>query len=96
MDNLHFIGVGGVGMSGIFKIACMQGFQVTGSDLKASRYTQQLESVGGTVFIGHAAENVPAGDATVVISTAILENNPELVEARRRGCKIVHRADMLA
>lgn len=96
MEKLHFIGVGGVGMSGIAKIACMQGFQVTGSDLKASRYTQQLESVGGTVFVGHAASNVPEGDPTVVISTAILENNPELVEARRRGCKVVHRADMLA
>lgn len=96
MEKLHFIGVGGVGMSGIAKIACMQGFDVTGSDLKPSRYTQQLEDVGGTVFIGHSASNLPEGDPTVVISTAILDNNPELVEAKRRGCKIIHRADMLA
>lgn len=96
MEKLHFIGVGGVGMSGIAKIACMQGFEVTGSDLKASRYTRQLEEAGGKVFIGHGAENVPEGDPVVVISTAILENNPELVEAKRRGCRIIHRADMLA
>lgn len=96
MEKLHFIGVGGVGMSGIAKIACMQGFEVTGSDLKASRYTQQLESAGGKVFIGHDASNVPEGNPTVVISTAILDNNPELKEARKRGCRIVHRADMLA
>ena len=96
MEKLHFIGVGGVGMSGIAKIACMQGFDVTGSDLKQSRYTQQLEDAGGKVFIGHAAGNIPEGDPTIVISTAILDNNPELVEAKKRGCKIIHRADMLA
>lgn len=93
---LHFIGVGGVGMSGIARVAKDQGFRVSGSDLRGSRYTQQLEEAGIDVFIGQRAENIPEGDVTVVVSTAILDNNPELMEAHRRGLPIVHRAQMLA
>lgn len=93
---LHFIGVGGVGMSGIARVAKDQGFRVSGSDLRGSRYTQQLEEAGIPVFIGQRAENIPEGDVTVVVSTAILDNNPELMEAHRRGLPIVHRAQMLA
>lgn len=70
--------------------------QVSGSDIKESRYTKQLREAGITVFIGQKAENIPEGDPVVVISTAILENNPELIEARRRGLEIWHRAQMLA
>ena len=92
----HFIGVGGVGMSGIARVAHDQGMQVSGSDIKESRYTKQLREAGITVFIGQKAENIPEGDPVVVISTAILENNPELIEARRRGLEIWHRAQMLA
>ena len=93
---MHFIGVGGVGMSGIARVAHDQGMRVSGSDIKESRYTKQLREAGITVFIGQKAENIPEGDPVVVISTAILENNPELIEARRRGLEIWHRAQMLA
>ena len=95
-DKLHFIGVGGVGMSGIARVAHDQGMEVSGSDLKESRYTKQLREAGVTVFIGQDGANIPEGDPLVVVSTAILENNPELIEARRRGLNIWHRAQMLA
>ena len=95
-NQLHFIGVGGVGMSGIARVAHDQGLIVSGSDIKESRYTRQLREAGVAVSIGQRAENIPAGKPTVVVSTAILPNNPELVEARRRGLDIVHRAQMLA
>ena len=96
IKQVHFIGVGGVGMSGIARVAHDQGMQVSGSDIKESRYTKQLREAGITVFIGQKAENIPEGNPIVVISTAILENNPELIEARRRGLEIWHRAQMLA
>lgn len=96
IKQVHFIGVGGVGMSGIARVAHDEGMQVSGSDIKESRYTKQLREAGITVFIGQKAENIPEGDPVVVISTAILENNPELIEARRRGLEIWHRAQMLA
>ena len=95
-EQLHFIGVGGVGMSGIARVAHDQGMAVSGSDIKESRYTKQLRDAGVTVFIGQDGANIPDGDVTVVVSTAILENNPELIEARRRNLPIVHRAQMLA
>ena len=96
IKQVHFIGVGGVGMSGIARVAHDQGMQVSGSDIKESRYTKQLREAGITVFIGQKADNIPEGNPVIVISTAILENNPELIEARRRGLEIWHRAQMLA
>lgn len=96
IKQVHFIGVGGVGMSGIARVAHDQCMQVSGSDIKESRYTKQLREAGITVFIGQKAENIPEGNPVIVISTAILENNPELIEARRRGLEIWHRAQMLA
>ena len=105
MDNkissVHFIGVGGVGMSGIAKVAHDQGLIVTGSDIRDSRYTQQLRDAGITVHIGHAAENIAGtgkddGPDVVVISTAVLDNNVELQAAKQRGLTIWHRAQMLA
>lgn len=95
-ETVHFIGVGGVGMSGIARVAHDQGMAVSGSDLKESRYTKQLRDAGVTVFIGQDGANIPEGDPLVVVSTAILENNPELIEAKRRGLSIRHRAQMLA
>ena len=104
-DNapLHFIGVGGVGMSGIARVAADQGLVVTGSDIKESRYTKQLKAAGIDVRIGHDPANLPGGpgrdDAApdvVVVSTAILDNNPELIAAKERGLAIWHRAQMLA
>lgn len=96
MQKLHFIGIGGVGMSGIAKVAKCQGYDVSGSDLKASRYTAQLEEFGIPVAIGQSKDNIPDGDVTIIVSTAILDNNPELAEAKRRGLDIIHRADMLS
>jgi UDP-N-acetylmuramate--alanine ligase len=95
--KVHFIGIGGVGMSGIAHVAHDQGLQVSGSDLRSSRYTDQLKDAGVTVFIGQSADNLPDDDdAVVVVSTAILDNNPELKAAKERGMTIWHRAQMLA
>ena len=96
IQKVHFIGVGGVGMSGIAHVAHDQGMQVSGSDLKESRYTKQLREIGVDVHIGHDPSNIPEGDPVVVVSTAILDNNPELIAAKERGLSIWHRAQMLA
>ena len=93
---VHFIGVGGVGMSGIARVASDLGMKVSGSDMRPSRYTQQLEEAGIPVFIGHDAGNVPADCDVVVVSTAIPERNPELAAARERGITVWQRARMLA
>jgi len=92
---VHFIGVGGAGMSGIAAVLAALGVAVTGSDLKASRYTRHLEECGVPVRIGHEASQV-GGAALVVISSAIPAGNPELQEARRRGLPVLQRAEMLA
>lgn len=102
IKSVHFIGVGGVGMSGIARVAHDQGMQVTGSDMKESRYTLQLKEAGINVSIGeHSGRNIPGSTAedgpdVVVVTTAVLDNNLELMEAKRRGLKIWHRAQMLA
>lgn len=95
-DTLYFIGIGGVGMSGIARVAHNQGLNVSGSDLKSSRFTKQLEEAGIEVLYGQDAKNLPDGEPTVVVSTAILDDNPEFIEAKARGLNIVHRAQMLA
>jgi UDP-N-acetylmuramate--alanine ligase len=91
----HFIGVGGAGMSGIAHVLHARGVKVSGSDLKLSRYAQQLADEGVPVAIGHDAANL--GDPEiVVVSSAIPETNPELAEARRRSIPVWQRAKMLA
>lgn len=94
--RIHFIGVGGVGMSGIARVAHDQGHIVSGSDIKRSRYTDQLEEVGIGVFIGHDAANVPSHCDVVVASTAIPDTNPELIRARELDVEVWPRARMLA
>ena len=101
ITSVHFIGIGGVGMSGIARVAHDQGMVVSGSDLRESRYTKQLSDVGIQVFIGHDPSNIPtapdgSGPDVVVVTTAVLDNNPELIAARERGLEIWHRAQMLA
>ncbi len=102
IQSVHFIGIGGVGMSGIARVAHDQGMTVTGSDMKESRYTKQLAEAGVKVFIGeHSPANIPGtgkedGPDVVVVTTAVLDNNPELIAARERGLTIWHRAQMLA
>ncbi|MBI2691800.1 MAG: UDP-N-acetylmuramate--L-alanine ligase [Solirubrobacterales bacterium] len=93
--KLHLIGVGGVGMSGLAIAAQQLGADVTGSDREASSYTARLEQAGISVKIGQAAANLPEG-AEVVISTAILDSNPELAAAREQRRKILHRSELLA
>jgi UDP-N-acetylmuramate--alanine ligase len=92
---VHFIGIGGAGMSGIAMVLTRLGVEVTGSDLKASRYTRNLQAEGVDVRIGHSADNL--GDpAVVVISSAIPESNPELRAARALDLPVLARAEMLA
>jgi UDP-N-acetylmuramate--alanine ligase len=91
----HFIGVGGAGMSALALVLLQRGIAVSGSDMKESRYTRELEDNGMTVCIGHDAANVGDPDV-VVISTAIPETNPELIAARERGLEVWPRAKMLA
>ena len=94
--RVHFIGVGGVGMSGIARVAADAGMRVSGSDMKSSRYTDDLVAAGIPIFIGHDAKHVTDDIDAVVISTAIPETNPELVRARELGIAVWHRAHMLA
>lgn len=93
--QVHFVGVGGVGMSGLAEILRSLEFDVSGSDMKRSNTTQRLESLGVRVDVGHRAENV-AGVDVVVYSSAISGSNPELMEARALGIPVIGRAEMLA
>ncbi|RLJ67761.1 UDP-N-acetylmuramate--L-alanine ligase [Sulfurisoma sediminicola] len=93
--RIHFIGVGGSGMSGIAEVLANQGFEVSGSDLAESATTRRLAAQGVRVVIGHAAANVAGADA-VVTSTAVKDDNPEVMAARSRRLPIVPRAQMLA
>ncbi len=95
VKHVHFVGVGGSGMSGIAEVLAHLNYTVTGSDLSASATTRRLEGEGVAVMIGHAAENVSGADA-VVISTAVKADNPEVVAARARKIPVVPRAQMLA
>ncbi|MFI9785800.1 UDP-N-acetylmuramate--L-alanine ligase [Kitasatospora sp. NPDC051984] len=92
----HFIGIGGAGMSGLAKILAVRGATVSGSDAKESETVRALRELGATVFVGHAAEHLPAGTSSVVVSSAIRADNPELVAAQERGVPVVHRSDALA
>jgi len=94
-QQVHFVGIGGSGMSGIAEVLLNLGYRVSGSDLKRSAATDRLAGRGARVFEGHAAENV--GEAHVVVtSTAVRSTNPEVQEARRRGIPVIPRAEMLA
>jgi UDP-N-acetylmuramate--alanine ligase len=92
---IHFVGIGGIGMSGIAEVLLNQGYSVQGSDLKATKITDRLASMGAQIFEGQRAENLENA-AVVVISSAIKKGNPELDEARRRKLPVVRRAEMLA
>ena len=95
IKNIHFVGVGGSGMSGIAEVLVNQGFVVSGSDLADNATTRRLADLGIRVVTGHAAENVDGADA-VVVSTAVKEDNPEVQAARARKIPLVPRAQMLA
>ena len=93
---VHLIGIGGVHMSAIAQLLLERGVAVSGSDLRPSSMTEKVEALGAKVAFGHATENVPEDTATVVYTAAAADDNPELVEARRRGLPIVIRAEMVA
>ncbi len=92
---IHFIGIGGAGMSGIAEVLLNEGYQITGSDIAANAVTERLSDKGATIYIGHEESNVDEA-SVVVVSTAINEQNPEIQSAREKRIPIVRRAEMLA
>src|SRR5882724_10897123 len=94
-QRIHFIGIGGIGMSGIAEILLTMGYSVSGLDLKRSAVTDRLLGMGARIFEGHAASNAAASDV-VVTSSAVAKNNPEVLEARERKIAVIQRAEMLA
>jgi UDP-N-acetylmuramate--alanine ligase len=96
IKKLHFIGIGGIGMSGIAEILLDQGFNVSGSDRALSEVTDRLQHLGARIFEGHHASNIANDVDTVVYSSAVQPDNPEILEAQRRKIPIVRRAEMLA
>jgi len=95
IKRVHFIGIGGAGMSGIAEVLINLGYQVSGSDIKESATTQRLRSLGATIYVGHDVSNVKGCDV-VVYSTAVSDRNPEMYEARNQRIPVVRRAEMLA
>jgi UDP-N-acetylmuramate--alanine ligase len=95
VKRVHFVGIGGAGMSGIAEVLATQGYRVTGSDLTESVVTRRLVRLGASIAIGHAVANVASADV-VVVSSAVAPDNPEVVAARERGVPVVPRALMLA
>src|SRR4030081_2367791 len=95
IQRIHFVGIGGIGMSGIAEVLLNLGYKVSGSDLKTSAVTRRLADLGATVFEGHATENI-TGAEVVVTSSAIATENPEVVEAHNLHVPVIQRAEMLA
>ncbi len=95
IQQIHFVGIGGIGMSGIAEVLLNLGYRVSGSDLKSSAVTQRLAGLGAVVFEGHRAENI-AGAEVVVTSSAIAAENPEVLEAHKLHLPVIQRAEMLA
>jgi len=93
--HIHFVGIGGIGMSGIAELLLNLGYKVSGSDLKSSDITERLERFGGTIFRGHEAHQVESANV-VVVSSAVDENNPEIRTARQMSIPVIPRAEMLA
>src|SRR4030067_1634859 len=92
---IHFVGIGGIGMSGIAEVLHNLGYDVTGSDIKESETTRRLKDLRIKVYIGHEAENIDDSHV-VVVSSAVSDKNPEIIEAKRRVIPVVLRAEMLA
>jgi UDP-N-acetylmuramate--alanine ligase len=95
IKHVHFVGIGGIGMSGIAEVLLNLGYRVTGSDMRSTAITDRLERCGATVYARHAAENVK-GAHVVVTSSAVRADNPEIQEAQRRKIPVIARAEMLA
>jgi len=95
IEKIHFVGIGGIGMSGIAEVLLNLGYKVSGSDLRSSDTTERLAGLGAEIGIGHQAENLQNVDV-VVISSAVHDDNPEVVEAKRLHVPVIPRAEMLA
>src|SRR5690554_4256028 len=95
VKNVHFVGIGGSGMCGIAEVLLNLGFNISGSDLSSNSVTRRLKALGAMIFQGHAKENLEKADV-VVVSSAVNESNPEVMEARNRSIPVVPRAVMLA
>jgi UDP-N-acetylmuramate--alanine ligase len=95
IKHIHFVGIGGIGMSGIAEVLLNLGYKVTGSDVKASDTTERLKKLGGEIFIGHQAANITSPHV-VVISSAVKNDNVEVVAAREKQVPVIPRAEMLA
>jgi UDP-N-acetylmuramate--alanine ligase len=95
IQKIHFVGIGGIGMSGIAEVLLAHGYQISGSDIRENDIIKRLGDMGARVHIGHRTENVHQADV-VVYSSAISKENPEIVEARNRGIPVIERAEMLA
>ena len=93
--HIHFVGIGGIGMSGIAELLINLGYRVSGSDLKETAVTRRLSGLGGSIFKGHGRENVKGADV-VVYSSAVGDDNPEILEATERYIPVIPRAEMLA
>ncbi len=93
--HIHFVGIGGIGMSGIAELLLNLGYRVSGSDLRRSDLTERLAALGGAVFIGHEGRQIEGADV-VVVSSAVREDNPEVQAAHRAGIPVIPRAEMLA
>lgn len=95
-NGIHFIGIGGVGMSGLAQIFLHKGYSISGSDVAENDRIIELKANGAKISIGHRSRNIPANTSRVVVSTAISKENPELVAARKNGLSVIHRSDLLA
>lgn len=93
--HIHFVGIGGIGMSGLAELLINLGYRVSGSDLKDTAVTRRLSGLGGSIFKGHGRENVKGADV-VVYSSAVRDDNPEILEATDRYIPVIPRAEMLA
>lgn len=96
VKHLHFVGIGGIGMSGIAEILIEQGFEISGSDIARSQNTEYLENKGAKVFIGHHKSNIEGAEVIVYSSAVDIEKNPETLEAKRKNIPVIRRAEMLA
>ena len=94
--HFHFVGIGGVGMSGIAEVLLTLGFGVSGSDLSNNQACQRLQQVGASISFGHAAENLPENASLVVYSSAVPQDNPEIMAAHERPLPVIPRAEVLA
>ena len=92
--HIHFIGIGGAGMSGLAYVLVKRGFEITGSDLQVGHMAYELAEAGAMVYMGHDDCQIEGAEA-VVVSTAIPETNPELAAARRKNIPVLHRSDVL-